>query len=266
MQTWTEMWLIAGALFAAFKTLTWVSRSRSCPAISTGRTLGYFFAWIGLDANEFCAAKVVGVQPGASEWVAGIAKTLLGGCVLWGLVRILPPEHSVVVGAFGFGGLILGLHFGLFHLLSLAWRWHGVDVGPIMRRPFLARSLAEFWGERWNRAYRQISFTCFFRPAAHRFGATTGTLVAFFMSGLIHELVISVPARAGFGGPTAYFVVQGLGLLFERMAVCRRLILRHPFCGWCYTLVILLGPIGWLFHRPFLTRVIVPFLGAIGAR
>jgi alginate O-acetyltransferase complex protein AlgI len=193
-------------------------------------------------------------------------KTLLGGCVLWGLVPVLPAEHPVVIGAFGFAGLILVLHFGLFHLLSLAWRWHGVDVRPIMRCPFLARSLAEFWGERWNRAYRQVSFTYFFRPAASRFGAAAGTLIAFFTSGLIHELVISFPARAGFGGPTAYFLVQGLGLLFERMAVCRRLNLRYPLCGWCYTLVLLLGPIGWLFHGPFLTDVIVPFLGAVGAR
>src|SRR5258708_31670784 len=98
---WAEMWLIAGVLFAAFKTLTWGGRSRLCPAVSMGRTLGYLFGWIGLDANEFCAATAVDIRPRASEWVAGVVKTLLGGWLLWGLVRIVPAEHPVVVRAFG---------------------------------------------------------------------------------------------------------------------------------------------------------------------
>jgi alginate O-acetyltransferase complex protein AlgI len=192
--------------------------------------------------------------------------TLLGAAVLWGLVRRLPADRTIVIGGVGFAGLLLLLHFGLFHLLALAWRRIGAGVSPIMRLPLLATSLADFWGQRWNRAYRWVSFDYFFRPAVRRFGPAAGTVIAFFASGLIHELVISVPAGAGYGGPTVYFVVQGLGLLLERTAACRRLTYSFPLGGWLYTLAFVLGPVALLFHEPFLTRVIVPFLEVIVAR
>ena len=136
---------------------------------------------------------------------------------------------------------------------------------PIMDRPFAATSLVDFWGRRWNRAYRRVSFEYFFRPSVRWFGPALGTLFAFTASGLIHESVISWPAGAGYGGPTAYFAIQGLAVLLERATPLRRL-LRNPLCGWLYTALFVIGPAGLLFHAPFLTRVIVPFLEMIGAR
>ncbi len=180
--------------------------------------------------------------------------------MLWAVVPYLPTDQPIVIGGVGFAGLIVLLHFGVFHLLALAWRRNGVAVQPIMRFPFLATTLADFWGQRWNRAYRRVSFDYFFCPAVVRFGAAGGTLLAFFVSGLFHELVISFPADGGYGGPTAYFFIQGLGLLLERRAFCRGLMQRHPLLGWLYTLAFVLGPIGLLFPAAFLTRVIVPFL------
>ena len=190
----------------------------------------------------------------------------MGAAVLWGLIRLLPADRPAMVAGAGFAALLIFLHFGLFHLLALLWRQNGVAVQPIMCQPLLATSLADFWGRRWNRAYRRVSFEYFFRPSVSRLGIAFGTLAAFLMSGLLHELVISFPAGAGYGGPTAYFVIQGVGLLFERTIVCRRIFARHPWLGWLYTLTFVVGPVGLLFHGPFLTRVIGPFLEAIGAR
>lgn len=260
---WAEMWLVAGSLFIVFKWLTWSGRSAEFAPTSKRTMLGYLFGWVGLDVNEFCAPPRSLARPRAAEWALAVGKTLLGAAVLWGLVPRLPADRPVVAGGVGFAGLILFLHFGLFHLLALAWRQNGYAVRPIMQFPLLATSVADFWGQRWNRAYRAVSHDYFFRPAVMRFGAVAGTLVAFFASGLFHELVISFPAQAGFGGPTAYFVIQGVGLLFERSPTIRALVQRRPFFGWLYTLVFVFGPVGLLFHTPFLTHVIVPFLKVI---
>jgi len=184
---------------------------------------------------------------------------------LWGCIRFLPADRPAVIGAVGFAGIILLLHFGLFHLLALAWHRAGTAVQPIMDRPFLATSLADFWGRRWNRAYRRVSYEYFFRPCVLRFGPTMGMLLAFIASGLIHESVISFPAGGGYGGPTAYFAIQGLALLLERSAPLQRW-MQKPLCGWCYTALIVAGPAGLLFHAPFLTRVMEPFVELIGAR
>jgi alginate O-acetyltransferase complex protein AlgI len=263
---WAEMWLVAGSLFLLFKWLTWSHRSAAQTANGVRSAGGYFFGWVGLDAEEFCRAPCSVKQSAGRDWAFAAGKALLGAVVLWGLIRHVPAERPILIGSLGFAGLLLFLHFGLFHLLALVWQQRGVAVEPIMRRPLLATSLADFWGQRWNRAYRRVSFDFFFRPAISRFGVPAGTVIAFLASGLIHELAISFPAGAGYGGPTVYFVVQGTGLLLERTSWCRRWTRSFPFWGWLYTLSFVVAPVGLLFHEPFLTRVIVPFLAAIGAR
>lgn len=260
---WGVMWLAAAVLFATFKALTW--RGRSALANAGGvRALGYLAAWVGMDAEAFYSRSLRRVE--TWEWALATLKSLLGAVVLWSVVPRLPADRSVLIGAVGFAGLILLLHFGLFHLLALAWRRVGSGVQPIMQLPLLSTSLAEFWGRRWNRAYRDVSFECCFRPAVRRFGTVAGTLLAFGASGLMHELVISLPAGAGFGGPTVYFVIQGAGLLLERTPAIRSLARQRPFLGWCWTAAFLVGPLVCLFHPAFLTCVIVPFLSVIGAR
>jgi hypothetical protein len=84
-------------------------------------------------------------------------------------------------------------------------------------------------------------------------------------SGLIHELVISVPARGGYGMPTAYFVLQGLALAGERSSLGRRLGLGRGWRGWLFTMVATAGPAYWLFPPVFVRNVILPMLAAIGA-
>ncbi len=181
--------------------------------------------------------------------------------MLWVVSPRLSADQPIAIGGAGFAGLILLLHFGLFHLLALAWRRKGVarSADPCVFR-FWPRRLPISGASRWNRAYRRVSFDFFFHPAVIRFGTVVGTLLAFIVSGLFHELVISFPSHGGYGGPTAYFVIQGLGLLLERRAFCRGLMQRQPLLGWLYTLTFVLGPIGLLFPAPFLTHVIVPFL------
>jgi hypothetical protein len=161
--------------------------------------------------------------------------------------------------------LVFLFHFGAFHLVSLCWRAAGVNAAPIMRSPITATSLGRFWGGRWNRAFSDLMQPHFFLPWARRFGARDAMLGVFLVSGLLHELVISLPARGGYGWPTAYFAIQAAGFCLERGPLAKRLGLGRGFRGWLFTLLIAAGPLPWLFHPVFIRHVILPMLRAIGA-
>ena len=100
---------------------------------------------------------------------------------------------------------------------------------------------------------------------ASRLNLPAACLAAFLVSGLIHDLVISVPAGGGYGLPTAYFMVQGFAVLFEHSRTGRRMGLRGGWRGWVCTVIVTAGPAFWLFHPPFVRNVILPMLTAIGA-
>lgn len=162
-------------------------------------------------------------------------------------------------------GLSFLLFFGAFHILALLWQRAEVDARHIMHAPVLARSPSDFWGARWNLAFRKLSYDFLFQPLSRRLGAGGATLATFLASGVIHEIVISFPARGGYGLPTGYFLLQGFGVILERSTLGKRLGLDHGLAGWLFTLLLTAGPLFWLFHVPFVTRVVVPFLRAIGA-
>jgi len=93
---------------------------------------------------------------------------------------------------------------------------------------------------------------------------TYATLAVFAISGLMHELVISLPAHGGYGLPTAYFILQGFGVLVERSRLGRRIGLGRGLRGWLFTLACAAGPAFWLFHPTFVRNVILPMLRAFG--
>jgi alginate O-acetyltransferase complex protein AlgI len=134
-----------------------------------------------------------------------------------------------------------------------------------MLSPLRATSLAEFWGRRWNTGFKELSLQWMFRPLQHKTGAVTATMLVFGASGLIHELVISLPARGGYGLPTLYFLIQGVGLIAERTPLARQFGLGHGWRGWLFTILITAGPGFWLFHPPFIQNVILPMLHVVGA-
>ena len=141
----------------------------------------------------------------------------------------------------------------------------GVDAKPLMVWPILAANVSDFWGKRWNTAFRDLTHRFLFRPLSSRLGARVGLAAGFLFSGIVHDLVISVPAGGGYGWPTLYFVIQGLGLLFERSRAGKALGLGKGWKGRAFAAVVIVAPAGGLFHQPFILVVMLPFLTAIGA-
>lgn len=261
---WKLMWLLALSLYGAGKCHTsW--RERKLAWLYPARAMAYMTAWPGMDAGRFLDPTHHPSTPGGSEWATAIGKTLAGAALLWGVGRLLCPAHPLLVAWTGMLGIVLLLHFGIFDLLSLMWRATGIDAPPLMDRPLGATSLAGFWGRRWNTAFHALAHQLVFRPLSRHVSPTVALLASFLISGLIHDLVISVPAGAGLGLPTAYFVLQGIGALTERSSTGKRLGLGRGTPGRVFTIAFTAGPAFWLFHPPFVSRVVVPFLGAIGA-
>lgn len=262
---WALMWLLAAAIFIGCKWLTW--RRSAVRGVPPGRSLGYLLAWPGLDADSFLggARSAPPPRPARSEWLLALVKLAVGLLVLFGLARQVPPGQPYLVGWTGMVGLVLVLHFGTFHLVSCAWRWTGVAARPLMDWPLASTSLASFWGRRWNTAFRDLTHRFLFRPLT-RWLSPAGAIVAgFAFSGVIHDVVISVPADGGYGGPTLFFLLQGAGVLAERSRAGRTLGLGGGGRGWLFTVTLLLVPAPLLFHWPFVTRVMVPFLQALEA-
>ncbi|MFY9531753.1 MAG: membrane bound O-acyl transferase family-domain-containing protein [Candidatus Acidiferrales bacterium] len=263
---WVFMWTLAIAIFFGCKWQSWWDARSAMGNASFGRTLGYLFAWPGMDAESFLDPRRRAQRPKVSAWISASMKTVAGGVVLWGVARRVPEGHELLAGWVGMLGVILVLHFGTFHLLALAWQSAGIDARPIMRSPLSATSLSDFWGRRWNLGFRQLTHRLIFEPARTRAGVVAAILLSFFASGLIHDLVISFPAGGGYGSPTGYFVLQGLGVLFERSALGKRVGFGSGVRGWLFVAIFAGAPAFLLFHPPFVRGVILPFLEAIGAR
>lgn len=261
LPSWALMWALAFTVFAGCKWLTWWT---ALPVQAPlWRSFAYLLLWPGLDARAFLGPRRRPARAPAGEWLFALAKILLGVTLLWGAARFL--SLPLARGWVGMLGLVFVLHFGLFHLLALAWRRLGVAVRPLMHWPVVAASLGDFWGERWNRGFSDIARRHIFKPLRPRFGLAGATLATFLVSGLVHDLVITIPARGGHGLPTLYFLLQGLGLLVERSPAGKRLGLRRGARGWLFAMAMTAAPVGFLFPAPFVERVMLPFFQFLGA-
>lgn len=247
---WVTMWAVATAIFAGCKWLTWRRTPSTAPMWVH---LAYLFGWPGLDAAAFLSSTPLPgkKQPRPAEWLFAAAKTAVGIGLL--VLAAVFREWPLLRGWVGMVGLIFVLHFGTFHLLSCVWRALGRDAKPLMNWPVLSGSLSEFWGRRWNTAFRDLTHRFLFAPLASRIGPKWAVAVGFVFSGVVHDVVISIPAGGGYGWPTLYFLIQGGGLLLERKTGPNRLL----------TAVVLLAPAFGLFHPPFVLNVVVPMLDFI---
>lgn len=247
---WIAMWVIAAAIFASLKFWTWWPLRAQA---TTGRSFAYFFACATLDAKRFLS----GSPTEKSQAIPTIGHALIGAALLWRCARLIPFSHPLIVGWAGMIGLVLMLHFGLLQMLSIAWQRVGVDAPLVMNKPLSFGSLSDFWS-RWNRPFTAFAFDHIFRPL-RRFSVTFATLATFLFSGVIHDLAISVPAGAGFGRPTLYFLIQGIAILIERKLHLPRHFRR------LFAAVVLVAPVPLLFHPPFIHNVILPMLSAMHA-
>lgn len=252
LDPWILMWILAGAQWWVFKLMRFFSAGGS------KRLRLLFFLWIGMDTAPFLRKRDAYTnygeifKPHPFALPASFLSVSAGASFICFFIPRL--ENPLIGGWLGMLAILFLLHYGSFYLLARIFHWFGFSLTPIMLEPWKARDLSDFWGQRWNRAFSDWAGEFVFRPLAKRLGIVKGTLAGFLVSGLAHEFTISLPANAGYGLPTLYFLIQGVALLLFRK------LKLPPLPGRLATFLCVLLPAPLLFHPPFLERVIYPMI------
>lgn len=264
VEPWVAMWSLSFGLFVTAKLLTLLREPRAFRHGFRWRTLAYCGLTTTMTPAEvFDRAAVPMSASPPREMVKAALNMLAGAALVWGVVPHV--DDPMARGWTGMIGLILCLHFGALAIVTSAWNRFGFAVTPLMRRPLGAVSLAELWDRRWNTAFGTLARNLVFRPLQRRFGLRSAYVGVFLVSGLVHDLVISVPTRGGYGLPTLYFALQAAGIFFCRTRFARGLGLHRGAGGRVFAWLIALPAVFILFHPPFIRTVILPFLQSIQA-
>ena len=248
------------AILYAFKAIVSAEELRAGkPILPAARWFAFCLAWPGMKPHLFAKTDVATsskqILEARRRLRCGLLFILAGsGCLAAAQTKPF-NDSSFAVTALLLCGLSCVLHFGVFAVLSAGWRLAGVPVRPLFRTPLCARSLTEFWSRRWNLAFSEMIQLTVYRPIAGMTNRNVARFAAFLVSGLLHELAISVPVRAGYGLPLAYFALHGMLVARERDDGNGHV----PHRVW--TLAWLALPILLVFHLPFLRGVVWPLAG-----
>lgn len=254
---------ILGALLYALKAVVSVEEEvASGVTLSPLRWLVFAAAWPGMRPSLFTGLGTRSLPGSLRLMASGLVRLGAGALLLFAARHAWAAGAEILATALALPGLSLIVHFGIFNLLAGGWRRLGARCDALFRAPLRSRSLTEFWGRRWNLAFSEMTALGIYRPLETWAGRPTATMVAFLVSGLLHEIAISLPVNRGFGLPLAYFAVHGLLRLAEqRLDRAGHPISQHAWIGRTWTLAWLLLPLPILFHRPFLDGVVWPLLG-----
>ncbi|XP_010443157.1 PREDICTED: probable long-chain-alcohol O-fatty-acyltransferase 4 [Camelina sativa] len=141
----------------------------------------------------------------------------------------------------------------------------GCDLEPQFNEPYLATSLQDFWGRRWNLMVPAILRPSVYVPVRRMAGPKMnsdqamflGVFASFLVSGAVHELIFFYFTRESpTGEVTWFFVLHGVCTAAEGAAKRTSLVRRWKMCPMISRLltvgfVVVTG--GWLFF-PQLTR------------
>lgn len=266
-----RMLVIAAALLLALKAVVAVeARIAGHSRLRTLNWLMFAAGWPGMRPAAFASVRGAALGGAAQLFKLGTVRLLAGMVLILAAAYIARPMSAPLGDQARLGlatalllpGLSLAVHFGLFNMLAGLWRFAGADCRPLFRAPLYSKSLAEFWGRRWNLAFSEMTALVVFRPVRRKAGDTAANLAAFLFSGVLHELAISVPVKAGFGLPLLYFAIHAFGTLCERGLQKR----GWPLGTACrasriWTAAWIVLPLPLLFHIPFLKGCVWPLIG-----
>ncbi|KFK27125.1 hypothetical protein AALP_AA8G338100 [Arabis alpina] len=160
--------------------------------------------------------------------------------------------------------IYLELEMILMLVKLLVYTTLGCDLEPQSNEPYLATSLQDFWGRRWN-----LMVPAILRPAVYfpvrqitkrilnsDHALFLGVFASFLVSGAVHELIFFYITRElPTGEVTWFFVIHGVCTAAE-VAVKKRIIVRgwrmSPMVSRLLTVGFVVATSGWLFFPPLI--------------
>ena len=160
-----------------------------------------------------------------SKWLVIYAtKCLLLAILVLLLPRYKPHVHEKVI-LFSYSLYIyLVLDVLLAATSTVARAVWGAELEPHFVEPYLATSLQDFWGRRWNLAVHRVLHPTIYEPSlwawAHivgrRWAVVPSIMSSFVVSGLMHELIYYYWARVWpTWEVTTFFLIHGACLTVE---------------------------------------------------
>jgi hypothetical protein len=239
---------VAGTFIAMKAIALQAHRAGGGRTLSIERWLLFTLLWFGMNPRTLLTRRPGGsARARAAQLCKRAARNTLAGVVLIALARMAAAPWAVPVLMVG---LSLVVHFGVLTFAAALLQALGFRARVLFDAPLRSRSLGEFWAQRWNRGFAEMTALCVQRPLARRLGRSRAFLGSFVASGLLHELAISLPVGAGYGLPTCYFVLQALMMQREGKAP-----------GRLSTLLRIGLPLPLVFHPWFVAGTLVPLLG-----
>lgn len=179
--------------------------------------------WVGMDPQTFHAKKMRKSVP-VRSFIVGVGNIIIGFGVLWLCHYLLQHKAPYYIcWLLALVGTSMLFHFGLLTFLFVFWRTVGIPVKPLFNMPWQAENLSVFWGRRWNTAFVEMTGRSIYKPLVRKIGKAYALLATFMVSGLFHEIALTLPVCSGFGRPFAYFAIQGFLVLIEK-----RLLEKYP--------------------------------------
>lgn len=216
--------------------------------------IAFSLGWFGMRPELF--EKLQGPPlPFARLFVKGISRIVIGLILLFlsleleanaRLMSFFLPQLLLLAG------LSFILHFGILNVTAALWRLLGINAAELFHSPYKSRSLKEFWGKRWNIAFSEMTALIAYRPLKALIGIEMAIIASFLLSGLLHEVAISFPARGGYGLPMIYFSIHALAMYLEGTSRRIKKITQHKFFSRVWVMTLLLLPMPLLFHSHFM--------------
>ena len=223
---------------------------------------GFSMGWVGMRPSLFANRAQHQIAGGNQLIKKGIHRFLIGiGFFVSARLGYTLAVGRWLTASLLMVGLSFMMHFGVFNVLAGVWRKSGVRTESVFHAPLLSQSLSEFWAKRWNLAFSEMTSIGVYRPLAAKVGRPAALFAAFLMSGLLHEMAITIPVKSGFGLPLAYFAIHGFLVFIERVLASREIQVTGVW-GRVWTFFWVLVPLPLLFHKPFVNGVVLPMIGA----
>lgn len=97
-----------------------------------------------MDANSFLTGAT-DQKPKFAEWLLAVGRFLAGIAIVWLAAKTTITKYPGLGAWIGMFGLVLILHFGLFHLLALGWQSTGLFIANLVFTAGVSQTKVQPW-------------------------------------------------------------------------------------------------------------------------